>query len=139
MSGGSLDYFYCQLNDHIGDFKDKELDDLVADLADLFHDREWYLSSDIGEGEWNEARDKFKQKWFGEGARAERIEQYLDEVKSNITNGLETIQEDLNKMKHLHYIVAGSFYTDGDYGIRIDNIEEIYFLNFSSILSIRIP
>ena len=84
MSGGSLDYFYCQLQDHVGDFKDKELDDLVSDLADLFHDREWYLSSDIGEGEWNEARNKFKQKWFGEGARAERIEKYLDEVKTEL-------------------------------------------------------
>ena len=81
MSGGSLDYFYCQLQDHVGDFKDKELDDLVNDLAELFHDREWYLSGDYGEGEWNEARDKFKKKWFSEGARAERIEKYLDEVK----------------------------------------------------------
>ena len=88
MSGGSLDYFYCQLNDHVGDFKDKELDDLVSDLADLFHDREWYLSSDIGEGEWNEARNKFKQKWFGEGARAERIEKYLDEVKAELLQSL---------------------------------------------------
>ena len=44
MSGGSLDYFYSQLNDHVGDFKDRELDELVSDLAELFHDREWYLS-----------------------------------------------------------------------------------------------
>jgi len=77
MSGGSLDYFYCQLQEHVGDFKDKELDELVSDLADLFHAREWYLSCDYGEGQWNEARDKFKQKWFSEGARAERIEKYL--------------------------------------------------------------
>lgn len=84
MSGGSLDYFYCQLNDHVGDFKDKELDNLVEDLAELFHDREWYLSGDICEGSWNEARDKFKQKWFGEGARAERIEKCLDETKAEL-------------------------------------------------------
>lgn len=25
MSGGSLNYFYCQLEDHVGDFGDKEL------------------------------------------------------------------------------------------------------------------
>ena len=43
MSGGSLDYFYTMLQDHVGDFGDKELDELVADLAELFHDREWYL------------------------------------------------------------------------------------------------
>lgn len=84
MSGGSLDYFYCQLQEHVGDFKDKELDDLVNDLAALFHDREWYLSGDIGPGGWNEARDNFKKKWFSESAREERIEKYLDEVKAEL-------------------------------------------------------
>lgn len=44
MSGGSLDYFYCQLEEHVGDFGDKELDELVNDLAELFHDREWILA-----------------------------------------------------------------------------------------------
>ena len=100
MSGGSLDYFYCQLQDHVGDFKDKELDDLVADLADLFHDREWYLSSDIGEGEWNEARNKFKQKWFGEGARAERIEKYLDEVKAELLHSFGVDYKYCKDCKH---------------------------------------
>lgn len=84
MSGGSLDYFYNRLEEHIGDFNDKELDELVKDLAKLFHDREWYLSCDYGEGNWNEARDNFKQKWFSEGARAERIEKYLEEVKQEL-------------------------------------------------------
>ena len=88
MSGGSLDYFYCQLQQHVGDFKDKELDELVSDLADLSHDREWYLSGDYGEGDWNEARDKFKQKWFSEGARAERIEKYLEETKAELMKSL---------------------------------------------------
>lgn len=73
MSGGSLDYFYCQLQEHVGDFKDKELDDLVNDLAELFHDREWYLSGDTGEGNWNEARDNFKKKWFTETGRTARM------------------------------------------------------------------
>jgi len=35
MSGGSLNYFYSQLEDHVGDFDDRELDDLVKDLAKL--------------------------------------------------------------------------------------------------------
>lgn len=51
MSGGSLDYFYCQLREHVGDFGDRELDELVDDLADLFHDREWYLSADDDKGD----------------------------------------------------------------------------------------
>lgn len=72
MSGGSLDYFYYKLEKHIGDFNDKELDELVKDLAQLFHDREWYLSGDYGESKWHETRDNFKQKWFGEGTRQER-------------------------------------------------------------------
>ena len=92
MSGGSLDYFYCSLEEHVGDFNDRELDDLVKDLAQLFHDREWYLSGDYGEGNWNASRDTFKIKWFGEGARAERIDNYLrisigteDEMKEFIS------------------------------------------------------
>ena len=76
MSGGSLDYFYNRLEEHVGDFNDKELDELVEDLAKLFHDREWYLSCDYGQGQWNESRDKFKEKWFSEGAREERINKY---------------------------------------------------------------
>ena len=84
MSGGSLNYFYCDLESHIGDFGDKELDDLVRDLAKLFHDREWYLSSDYGEGSWIEAREDFKAKWFGETSRQERIEKYLDEIKDEV-------------------------------------------------------
>lgn len=84
MSSGSLDYFYSQLNDHVGDFKDRELDELVSDLAELFHDREWYLSGDYGEGDWNEARDKFKQKWFTDVGRQERVEKAFDDAKTEL-------------------------------------------------------
>lgn len=84
MSGGSLNYFYCDLEAHVGDFEDKELDDLVRDLAKLFHDREWFLSSDTCEGSWNDARDAFKKKWFGENSREERIEKYFDDIKDDI-------------------------------------------------------
>ena len=73
MSGGSLNYFYSSLEEHIGDFGDKELDDLIKDLVELFHDREWYLSSDTGEGSWRETRDKFKAKWFTELGRKDRL------------------------------------------------------------------
>ena len=84
MSGGRLNYFYCQLEDHVGDFGDKELDELVKDLAELFHDREWYLSADYGEGTWNEARDAFKEKWFTKHGRQERIEKYLAEIGDEV-------------------------------------------------------
>ena len=84
MSGGSLNYFYSELESHVGDFGDKELDDLVHDLAELFHDREWYLSADTGVGNWNEARDNFKAKWFTKHGRQERIERYLSEFAAEV-------------------------------------------------------
>ncbi len=87
MSGGSLNYFYSDLEYHAEDFNDIELNELVKDLATLFHDREWFLSSDTGEGEWNEARDAFKKKWFGpdiQKLRMELIAKYLDEIRENL-------------------------------------------------------
>lgn len=84
MSGGSLDYFCYTLEDHADDLGDKELNDLVKDLAKLFHDREWFLSGDTGEGTWNEARDAFKAKWFTEHGRQERIETYLAEFEDEV-------------------------------------------------------
>lgn len=84
MSGGSLDSFYTHLEEHSGDFGDKELNDLVNDLAELFHDREWYLSGDSGIGDWREARDNFKAKWFTERGRQARIEKYLSEIADEV-------------------------------------------------------
>ena len=84
MSGGSLDYFYSSLEDHVGDFEDKELDDLVKDLAHLFYEKEWYLSGDTNIGRWNEARDEFKQKWFTQFGRQERIDEYLKQIKDEL-------------------------------------------------------
>ena len=100
MSGGSLDYFYFRLEEHVGDFKDRELDDLVKDLAQLFHDREWYLSGDTGEGNWNEARDKFKEKWFTPTGREERIEQYLDELKKEVMQSFGLEKKYCESCKH---------------------------------------
>lgn len=88
MSGGSLNYFCHSLEEHIGDFEDRELDDLVKDLAELFHDREWYLSSDTCEGAWREARDRFKEKWFTDYGRKERIEKYFQQMASEVFDSL---------------------------------------------------
>lgn len=112
MSGGSLNYFYCDLENHVGDFGDKELDDLVSDLAELFHAREWYLSSDTGNGDWREARDKFKKKWFTEQGHEERIEKYLSEFTSEIK---ETFGIDTHYCKDCKYW-RGSEKADSQYG-----------------------
>ena len=100
MSGGSLNYFYSSLEEHVGDFEDKELDELVSDLAKLFHAREWYLSADTGVGSWNEARDAFKAKWFKEGARQERIEKYLAEFFDEIRKSFGISDRYCKNCKH---------------------------------------
>lgn len=93
MSGGSLDYFYARLREHVGDFGDVELDDLVKDLAELFYSREWYLSGDTGEGDWREARKAFKQKWLHSKSREERFEKYIDIA-------IESIRDDFGLNDH---------------------------------------
>ena len=100
MSGGSLNYFYSQLDSHVGDFNDKELDTLVADLAQLFHDREWYLSGDTGIGDWRESRDSFKKKWFTAHGRQKRIEQYLREFCDEIRESFGINETYCKNCKH---------------------------------------
>ena len=112
MSGGSLNYFYSMLDEHVGDFGDKELDELVKDLAELFHDREWYLSSDTGVGDWNEARDAFKAKWFTEHGRQERIERYLADLADEVRKSFGISDSYCKNCKH--WTVEDKY--DGRYG-----------------------
>ena len=88
MSGGSLDYFYNQLIDHVGDFDDVELDELIKDLSNLFKAREWYLSGDTGLGTWREERDKFKSKWFTEHGRNDRINSMITKMADKMRDAL---------------------------------------------------
>lgn len=88
MSGGSLDYFYGRLEEHVGDFKDAELDELVKDLADLFYAREWFLSGDTSEGDWREKRDAFKKKWFTIDGRESRFRKYLDDFRAEMLESM---------------------------------------------------
>lgn len=100
MSGGSLDYFFSDLESHVGDFKDRELDDLVKDLAKLFYEREWYTSGDTNEGTWVEARDAFKKKWFTKYSREERIESYLNDIKDEMLSMLGVSDKYCKNCKH---------------------------------------
>lgn len=112
MSGGSLDYFFCSLQDHVGDFGDKELDELVKDLAELFHDREWFLSGDTGSGAWNKARDDFKKKWFSEIGRTDRIEKYLAEFTEEIRRSFGISEKYCANCKHWMRKDPGDVYGD---------------------------
>lgn len=100
MSGGSLNYFYSTLEEHAGDFADKELDDLVRDLAELFHAREWYLSGDTGEGDWREARDEFKAKWFTHDGRNERMEKYINQTVDELREMLGISRKRCKNCQH---------------------------------------
>ena len=100
MSGGSLNYFYIELEEHAGDLDDKELNNLVMDLAQLFHDREWSLSGDTGEGDWVEAKLTFKRKWFTPQGQQNRIEQYLREFTDEIRETFLLKAEYCQRCKH---------------------------------------
>lgn len=84
MSGGSRNYFCYQLEEQAGEMRDRELDELVRDLAVVMHDLEWWESGDYGESEYRETVQKFKAKWFS-GAREEVlrgiVEKSCDELR----------------------------------------------------------
>ena len=66
---------------------DRELDDLMKDIAELAHDLEWYDSSDIGRADYMKTVKKFKDKWFN-GNRKERLKGYVDESINNLKSEL---------------------------------------------------
>ena len=61
-------YISFQLEEQEGCFRgdkyENVLEDALKDFAELLHAREWYLSSDTCEGDWNEARDIFLAKYL---------------------------------------------------------------------------
>ena len=63
MSGGSFEYGYTKIKyDYVGYMQDKEMDDLMEDIAEVMHDLEWWQSGDISEEDYRETIKKFKQK-----------------------------------------------------------------------------
>lgn len=88
MSGGSHDYICYRIEEELqGQMHDKELDDLMEDIAQLVHDLEWFDSGDIGEKEYRESAAKFKEKWF-KGNRTERLKGYIDEAVDDVKQEL---------------------------------------------------
>lgn len=87
MSGGAMDYFCFRLEEQADYVDDKEVKQLIKDLANLLHDLEWYLSADYGKDTYERSLAEFKNKWFGE-SRNERLKEYLnaalDDVKAEI-------------------------------------------------------
>ena len=78
MSGGSFNYICWNIeNELVGQMEDKELNELMKDIAGLTHDLEWYKSGDIGKDDYFETVKKFKKKWFQE-SRSERLKKYIE-------------------------------------------------------------
>lgn len=67
MSGGSHDYVYCKIDDElVGQMKDHELNEVMKDIVLLAHDLELADSGDIGDEDYFETVQKFKEKWLKE-------------------------------------------------------------------------
>lgn len=65
MSGGSRNYLYWKIeSEYVGKMYDSEINELVNDIAKLFHDVEWYESGDYSEETYRESVREFKKKWF---------------------------------------------------------------------------
>ena len=114
MSGGAYNYFYCQMEEHANDFHDKELNELMHDLADLHHEWEWFMSGDTGEGSWNEERDAFKKKWFTSAGRQKRIEKYLDELRDEVFDMLGMNNNKCQNCNHWMKTAKDDYYGDCD-------------------------
>ena len=79
MSGGSHNYIYCEIEEYlVGQMEDRELNDLMKDIATLAHDLEWYHSADTSHDDYRESVRKFKDKWFKQ-SREERLKKYIEE------------------------------------------------------------
>lgn len=91
MSGGSHNYIFYRIEeDLVGQMEDRELDDLMRDIATLAHDLEWYHSSDIGDDDYFKTVKEFKQKWF-KGNRDDRLKGYIDEA-------IDDVREEMYKL-----------------------------------------
>ena len=80
MSGGSMNYAYCTIEEQARYLGDRELVDIAKDMAKLFHDAEWWHSIDIGEKDYRETVKWFKDKWLRNGSVDERLRGYIDKI-----------------------------------------------------------
>lgn len=92
MSGGSMGYIYSSINDYADMLGDPELVDLAKDLSKIFHDCEWWHSSDIGRDDYIRSIVKFKAKWFRSSVeREERLKGYVDKSVDELREELYTL------------------------------------------------
>lgn len=91
MSGGSHSYLCYRIEEeYVSKMHDKELDDLMRDIAQLTHDLEWYDSGDYGIEDYQKSIKNFKEKWF-EQNREERLKGYIDEAVDDLREELHSM------------------------------------------------
>ena len=105
MSGGHFDYFHDKITQQIFDWNvdayynlgseeqcrgaviarrmdllnDVELSEMLYDLTCVLKAHDWWRSGDCGAECYNEAKQYFKEKWFGKTQR-QRIEAQVDKA-----------------------------------------------------------
>lgn len=97
MSGGSHGYICFSIeNELCGRMYDRELNDLMEDIAKLAHDLEWYDSSDISKESYWQTVTQFKQKWLCANNinRTKRLKGYID--------------SECNKLRSEMYLLIGA-------------------------------
>lgn len=77
MSGGYFNYFYMRLDEMAVRMEDPELEAMVADLAKVLHDLEWWKDDDISEEQYRKTVNAFKNKWL-RGQPTKRLKQIID-------------------------------------------------------------
>ena len=96
MSGGRFNYQDMTLKDEIfgyasrdeihNVFEDREITELIYDVFDLIHAYDWYASGDTSKTTYLEAKDAFKQKWFGD--KEARVKHIVDEAIKGVKKEL---------------------------------------------------
>lgn len=77
MSGGSMNYLSFKIEEYADMLEDMELIDLAKDIAEIYHEAEWYHSGDTSRGTYQSAVNKFKDKWFKKD-RTDRLKEYIE-------------------------------------------------------------
>lgn len=90
MSGGAMDFFYQELEEAGSDMFDEEMEEMIKDLVEVFHDLEWYRSGDTTGQTYHDTVNKFKQKWF-DGSRDERLHRIIDEEIGRVAAHLHMV------------------------------------------------
>lgn len=79
MSGGSMNYAYCKLDEVAYEVSDQEIKELLKDLSEVVHNEEWARSGDSSKKVYEKSLVEFKKKWF-ETDRSKRLKCYVDKT-----------------------------------------------------------